>query len=70
MYKDMNGTKIELGAKVRILENEDFRNQCCPRDYIGKEWSVEKLIYDKYVIINDWFFPCSCLVVQAENFPS
>lgn len=63
MYKDMNGTEIELGAKVRIFENEDFKKQCCPRDFINHEYHVEKLIYDKYVVIRDWFFPTSCLRV-------
>lgn len=63
MYKDMDGTRIELGSKVMVFENEDFKRQYCPRDFIGKEWSVEKLIYDKYVVIRDWFFPTSCLKV-------
>ena len=63
MYKDMNGTEIKLGSIVMIFDNEDFYRQHCPRDYIGKEWSVEKLIYDKYVVIRDWFFPTSCLRV-------
>lgn len=63
MYKDMNGTEIKLGAKVMVFENEDFKKQCCPRDFINHEYFVEKLIYEKYAVIQDWFFPVSCLKV-------
>lgn len=64
MYKDMNGTEVKLGAKVRIFDGDDYRKQCCPLDYVGKEFAVERLVYDKYVVINGWFIPCSCIVIQ------
>lgn len=69
MYKDMNGAEIKVGSRVRIHENEEFRAQYCPRNFIHHEFWVEKLIYDKYVIIRDWFFPVSCLeVIDEEDF--
>lgn len=63
MYKDMNGSPIKIGSYVRIHENEEFHRQCCPRDFIDCEFSVENLMYDKYAVICDWFFPVSCLEV-------